>query len=81
MQLDHAGGRAEDDPGLPLVGGDHDDRCALGAEHEVVQAERGHQRGPSLPTRQHPACEGRGRVRVEHRSDQLDLPVAQAQRF
>jgi hypothetical protein len=74
-------GSTEHDAGLPLVGGDHGDRGAFRAEHQVVQAERGHQCGLALPARQHPASEGRGRVGVKDRADQLHLPRPQAERL
>ena len=57
VQLDHAGGGAEHDSGLPLVGrGDHDGRAFL-TEHEVVQTERGDERGLALTSRHHPPGE------------------------
>jgi len=81
MELHHPGGGAEHNAGLPLVRGDHHHRGTLGAQHQVVQPQRGDQRGLPLPSRQHPTGERGRRVRVKHRTDQLDLPWAQTQRL
>jgi hypothetical protein len=52
VQLHHSSGDVEAQPGLPFVAGGHDDRRAVGAEQQVVQAERGDGRGLALTPRQ-----------------------------